>query len=141
MQLTQWNPFREMEDLMTRLTRNAAKTPTGALADWAPVVDITESAGEYLLKAELPGLKKEDIKLDLSNGVLTLSGERSTEREDKGEKYHRIERSYGRFSRSFAVPEDVQLDQIKADCKDGVVSVHLPRAENKPAASKSIAVD
>lgn len=141
MQLTQWNPFREMEDLMTRLTRSTARAPGGAPAEWAPVVDITENDREYVLKAELPGLKKEDIKLDLANGVLTLSGERSSEKEDKSEKYHRIERSYGRFSRSFSVPDDVKLDEIKADCKDGVVSVHLPRAENKPALSKNIAVE
>ncbi|PPE73374.1 heat-shock protein Hsp20 [Solimonas fluminis] len=141
MQLTQWNPFREMEDLMTRLSRGIARPQGSDLAEWAPVVDITENEREYLVKAELPGLKKEDIKLDLANGMLTLSGERSSEKENKGEKYHRIERSYGRFSRSFSVPDDVKVDQIKAECKDGVVSVHLPRAEAKPAAAKSITVE
>jgi len=142
MQLTQWNPFREMEDLMTRFYRLPVRAqPAGTDAEWAPVVDITESDKEYLVKADLPGVKKEDVKLDVANGVLTLSGERSTQKEDKGEKYHRIERTYGRFSRSFSVPEDVRIEQIRADSKDGVISVHLPRIEVKPAQAKSIAIE
>jgi HSP20 family protein len=137
----QWNPLREMDDLMARFQRGLVPTRAAAeLGSWAPAVDISESAKEYTLKAELPGVKKEDVKLTVQNGVLTLSGERRFEHEDKDAKHHRIERAYGSYSRSFSLPEDVLEDKINAECKEGVVTVRLPKTDLKSTAGKTIAV-
>jgi HSP20 family protein len=105
------------------------------VADWIPTVDISESDGEYLIKAELPEVKKEDVKVTVENGVLTLQGERRQEKEEQGKKYHRIERSYGSFVRSFTLPEAVDESGVKAEYKDGVLNLHLPKTEKvKPKA-------
>lgn len=133
MQLVQWNPFREMDDLLARFQRGYGRPATDdgslPLASWAPAVDISETPNEYLIKAELPGLKKEEIKITLNNGVLTLSGERKSEKDVKEEKYHRVERTYGAFTRSFSLPEDAVAERVSAECKDGVVTVHVGRSE------------
>lgn len=136
MQLAQWNPFREMEDMLSRFGRGIPRTASGtddlaqvALNNWAPVVDISETEKEYLIRAELPGLKKEEVKLTVQNGVLTLSGERRVENEDKSEKHHRIERTYGGFTRSFGLPDDAVAERISAECRDGVLTVHVARSE------------
>ncbi|TAJ25221.1 MAG: Hsp20/alpha crystallin family protein [Nitrospirae bacterium] len=105
------------------------------IADWVPTVDISETETEYLIKAELPEIKKEDVKVTLADGVLTIQGERKQEKEEKGKKYHRVERSYGRFVRSFALPDYVDDAKVTAEFKDGVLSLHLPKAEKaKPKA-------
>jgi HSP20 family protein len=99
----------------------------GTKLDWSPVVDIKETEGEYLLHAELPGVKKEDIKISLDEGVLTLQGERRVEKEEKGEKTHRVERFYGNFCRSFTLPEYADASAIRAESKEGVLKVHIPK--------------
>jgi HSP20 family protein len=105
------------------------------VADWMPTVDISETDGEYLIKAELPEVKKEDVKVTVENGVLTLQGERRQEKEEKGKRYHRVERSYGSFVRSFSLPESVDEGAVKAEYKDGVLNLHLPKTEKvKPKA-------
>jgi HSP20 family protein len=109
-----------------------------AVAEWAPVVDITEDDKEYLVKAELPDIKKEDVKVSVENGDLSISGERKFEKEEKGKKYHRIERSYGSFMRTFTLPETVKADKLSAEFKDGILTVHLPKDEK--AAPKSVEV-
>lgn len=134
MQLVQWNPFREMDDLLARFQRGygrslAAGDDSLPLANWAPAVDISETPKEYVIKAELPGLKKEEVKVTLQNGVLTLSGERKSEKDSQDEKFHRVERTYGSFTRSFALPEDVATDRVSAECKDGIVTVRVGRSE------------
>lgn len=143
MTLVRWDPFRELEDMSERLNRVFTRPPlrgTGGkehltVADWVPSVDISESEGEYLIKAELPEVKKEDVKVTVEDGVLTLQGERRQEKEEKGKKFHRVERSYGSFLRSFSLPESVDESGVKADYKDGVLSLHLPKAEKvKPKA-------
>jgi len=102
---------------------------------WAPAVDIEEKDGKYLLKADLPGLKKEDIHLELHDGYLTLKGERKSEHEEKKENYHRMERTYGSFQRSFRVPESVTEKDIKAKYHDGVLEMTIPAPkEEKPKA-------
>jgi HSP20 family protein len=106
--------------------------------EWSPSVDITEDEKEFLVKAELPDVKKEDIKVNVENGVLTITGERKFEKEEKGKKYHRIERAYGNFTRSFTLPEAVKADKVAAEFKDGVLNVRLPKDE--AAKPKSIAV-
>lgn len=142
MTLVRWDPFRELEDMSERLNRvfsrpslrnNGKENLT--VADWMPTVDISETEGEYLIKAELPEVKKEDVKVTVENGVLTLQGERRQEKEEKGKKFHRVERSYGSFVRSFALPESVDESAVKAEYKDGVLNLHLPKAEKvKPKA-------
>lgn len=136
MQLAQWNPFREMEDMLSRFGRGLGRTGIAgddlaqvALNNWAPAVDISETDKEYRIRAELPGLKKEEVKLTVQNGVLTLSGERRVESEDKSEKHHRIERTYGSFVRSFGLPDDAVAERISAECKDGILTVHVARSE------------
>jgi HSP20 family protein len=139
MQLMQWNPFREMDELLRGL-RTPRAFEAGAMADWAPAVDIAEKDKEYLVKAQLPGVKKDDVKIEMLNGVLTLSGERKFEKETKDEKTHRVESAYGHFVRSFVVPEDVLAERIAADYKDGVLTVHLPKTDIKKPATRTIRV-
>ena len=98
------------------------------MTDWSPQVDIIEDEKEYLIKADLPEMKKDDVKVTMENGVLCISGERKTEKEEKNKKYHRIERSFGSFERAFTLPEDADANKIAADFKDGVLRVHLPKS-------------
>jgi HSP20 family protein len=105
------------------------------VAEWSPLVDITEDDKEYLVKAELPEMKKEEIKINVHEDVLSISGERKYEKEEKGKKYHRVERAYGSFVRSFTLPEDADGSKINAEYKDGVLKIHLPKSEKaKPKA-------
>ena len=142
MTLVRWDPFRELEDMSERLNRvfsrpslrNSGKENL-TVADWVPTVDISESDGEYLIKAELPEVKKEDVKVTVENGVLTLQGERRQEKEEKGKRFHRVERLYGSFVRSFSLPESVDESGVKAEYKEGVLNLHLPKSEKvKPKA-------
>jgi HSP20 family protein len=108
---------------------------TLTVADWIPTVDISENDQGYLIKAELPEVKKDDVKVTVEDGVLTIQGERRQEKEEKGKKYHRVERSYGSFVRSFSLPESVDEGAVKAEYKDGVLNLHLPKTEKvKPKA-------
>ncbi|MGH8094530.1 MAG: Hsp20/alpha crystallin family protein [Chthoniobacterales bacterium] len=145
-QLTMWNPFRELDEVQNRLgSFLGGRFPRFGdgdgglkLADWSPQVDITEDDKEYLIKADLPEMKKNEIKVNVENGVLTVSGERKTEKEEKNKKFHRIERSYGTFQRSFALPEDADGTKVAAEFKEGVLRVHLPK--NPVAKPKAIEV-
>ncbi len=98
-------------------------------AVWMPLTDIAEDKENYYLKADLPGIKKEDVKISFSDGRLSISGERSQEKETEDKKFHRIERSYGKYYRSFNIPEQIKEDKIKADFKDGQLNVIIPKAE------------
>jgi HSP20 family protein len=102
--------------------------PTAAV-EWSPLVDISEDDKEYLIQAELPEVKKEDVKVTTAEGTLTIMGERKFEKEEKGRRFHRVERAYGTFGRSFALPVDASPDRISADFKDGVLTVHLLKDE------------
>ena len=104
--------------------------PEYALAGWAPAVDIQETEKEYLVKADLPEVKKEDVKTEFEEGVLTVEGERRIEKEEKGKKFHKIERGYGKFVRRFALPTEVDGSKATADFKDGVLNVHVPKSAN-----------
>ena len=109
------------------------------LAEWSPLVDITEDDKEYLIKAELPEIKKEEIKFTVENGVLVISGERKLEKEEKGRKYHGVERAYGSFVRSFSLPDDADADKVNAEFNDGVLKVHIAKSES--ARPKQIEVE
>ena len=110
------------------------------LSDFTPHVDIVEKDKYYLLSADLPGLTKEDISIDIEDDVLTIKGERKFEKEDKGETYHTIERHYGMFQRAFEIPNVVK-DKIKASFKDGVLEVHLPKTENAVKKQLKVNID
>ena len=132
-----WNPFREMEDLQSRLLNalnlNPVRRGEGqesiTVTQWAPLVDITEEDASYIITAELPEVKKQDVKVTVENGVLTLTGERVLEKQENGRKYHRIERAYGSFARSFALPDDADATKVTAAFKDGVLKVQVAKAE------------
>jgi HSP20 family protein len=136
MDIVKWNPFRELEQMQTRLNRMLGEPEARffdepfAFADWAPAVDIQETDNEFAVKADLPDVKKEDVKVELADGVLTIEGERKQEKEEKGKKFHRVERQYGQFIRRFALPTEVDAAKVKADFKDGVLNVHLPKSPN-----------
>jgi HSP20 family protein len=145
MSLVKWNPFRELEDMQSRLNRlfSDASLPRSveagmSFSGWSPAVDVQETDNEYLIKADLPDVKKEDVKVELLDGTLTIEGERHQEREEKGKKFHKTEREYGKFLRRFGLPSEVDASKVQAEFKNGVLNVHLPKSDtNKP---KAIAV-
>jgi len=145
--LTRWNQFKELEDLQHTLGslfgRSQARWPDGQeetmrVADWSPLVDISEDGKEYLIKAELPEVKKEDVKITMEDGTLTIAGDRKFEKEENGKKYHRVERAYGSFGRSFSLPNDASPAKVTAEFKDGVLKVHL--AKNEKARPQQVEV-
>ncbi|HZR05885.1 MAG TPA: Hsp20/alpha crystallin family protein [Candidatus Udaeobacter sp.] len=131
-----WNPLREIDEAQNRLSRfflggfpnrmGSSEIPSLAVADWSPEVDISEDDHGYLLKADLPEMKKDDVRVTVEDGILSVSGERKSEKEDLKKKFHRIERSYGTFRRSFTLPEDADSTKVTAEFRDGVLKVHLP---------------
>ena len=140
MQIVKWNPFRELEDIQHRLNRmftEAAPRVNDELfgiadwaraADWAPAVDIKETEQAFNVTVDLPDVKKDDIKVEMHNGSLTIEGERKQEKEEKGDKFHRIERQYGSFVRRFTMPTEIDEAKVNAEFKDGVLHVTLPKA-------------
>ncbi|WP_043290499.1 Hsp20/alpha crystallin family protein [Pseudoxanthomonas spadix] len=139
MALVKWDPWHEIEDMFDRYTRAMGMRRTGggseiaAVADWSPQVDITEGPDEFTIKAEIPEVNKDDVKITIDNGVVTIQGERKQEKEEKDKKFHRIERFYGSFSRSFSLPDNVNASAAKATFKDGVLTLQIPKtAETKP---------
>jgi HSP20 family protein len=131
MSLIRWDPFREFNRLPARYGDLFGKNwelPMSTTA-WNPSVDIFENENEVVLKAELPGMNPKDIDVKLENNVLMLKGERHFEKETKEENYHRVEREYGTFSRSFALPSAVNAEKVTAEYKDGVLKIVLPKKE------------
>lgn len=134
MNLMRLEPFRELEQMSNRLNRifgmelQPLTASDGVFADWAPAMDVQETENDYLIKIDLPDVKKEDVKVMVENGILVVEGERRMEKDEKGKKFHRIERSYGKFVRRMAVPTDVDQQKVRADFKDGVLNVHLPKS-------------
>ncbi len=140
--LKRLNRLKDLEafqhGLDSLLSRSSVYRPEGqeeplAVAEWSPLVDISEDDREYLIKAELPEVKKEDVKVTAEKGTLTIMGERRFEKEEKGRKFHRVERAYGTFGRSFSLPDDANPAKVSAEFKDGVLTVHLVKdAKAKP---------
>lgn len=130
MNIIRWEPLREVEDMFRQHSpffSRAMRRAEGEEERWRPLADISETEAEYLIKAELPDVKKEDIKVSLEQGMLTVSGERHQERKQKNENDIRVESFYGSFSRSFSLPENVDPKGIQAECKDGVLRVRIPK--------------
>lgn len=144
MRLTRWEPFREMDELLKGFGPLFGRMPitrTGEGGEeFMPLADIVERDKEYLIKLDLPEVPKEDVKVLFDDGVLTIRGERKIEKEDKGGKVHRTERFYGLFERSFVLPEDVDAKAIRAESKDGVLTIHLPRTAVEKARPVAITV-
>jgi HSP20 family protein len=113
----------------------------GGNIEWAPFANISETDQEFLIRAELPAVKKEDVKVTLNDGVITIEGERQQQKEDKNEKLHRVESFYGHFTRSFSLPESVDENAIRCDSKDGVLTVHIPKAQSPKQEPKQIKVE
>jgi HSP20 family protein len=147
MNLVRFDPFRDLETISTRLNRLFDRSEfvepgrQGAtFGDWAPAVDVEETEKEYLLKADLPAIKREDVKIGIEDGVLTVEGERKQEKEEKGKKFHRVERSYGKFVRRMALPTDVDQGKVTATFKDGVLQVQLPKSETAKPRSVDVKI-
>ncbi len=133
MNLMRWEPFEAMDQMFNRfpfLGFGRPRLGSGEYFEWSPTADISETDEEYLIRAALPAVKKEDVKVTYQDGVLTLSGERRQE-EQKDEKFHRVESYYGSFLRSFALPDAIEEEAIKAESKDGVLTIHVPKAKSE----------
>ena len=134
MSLIRWEPFSAMDDMFNRFPTFFGRWPRPAgngdgNYDWAPSVDISETGEEYLIRAALPAVKREDVNVTVEDGMLTLSGERRQNEEQKDERFHKVESFYGSFSRSFALPDAVDESAIKAESKDGMLTIHVPKSK------------
>ena len=133
--VVRWDPFSEMDRLFRHLVpRTFAAWPRftrnddgGTKFEWSPSADISETEKEYLVRAELPAVKKEDVKVTVDGGMITIEGERRQEQQERNEKVHRVESFYGSFSRSFSLPDNADVANIKCESKDGVLTVHIPK--------------
>jgi HSP20 family protein len=129
----------ELDEIQQRLNRlfldRTANAGDTNFADFMPPVDIEETDADFVVKADLPDVKKEEIKIRVQDGVLTIEGERRNEKEDKGKRFHKIEREYGRFVRRFALPTEIDGEKVRAEFRDGVLNVMLPKA---PAAKPTM---
>ena len=143
------DPFSDLRSLQDEFNRTFNTAFPGVLGKfeeglltgkWSPSVDIYEDQNSIKLEADLPGVKPEDFKLSIENYKLTLSGERKFDKEDRGENWHRVERSYGSFTRTFTLPSTVNVEDVKAEFKDGVLSVTLPKREEVKARQIQVAV-
>jgi len=149
MAIVRWDPFSEADRAFGRLLRQSfAGLPLisgegngGETFKWAPSADISETDKEYLIRAELPAVRKEDVKVTVDGGMITIEGERKQEKEQKSEKFHRIERVYGNFTRSFALPEDSKVAEIRCEDKNGILTIHIPKTATEKPKPTQIKVD
>ena len=147
MSLIRWDPFGDVDTLFNRMVpAHFANWPRLMMEGnvkkvaWAPSADISETDKEYLIRAELPAVKKEDVEVTFEDGMITIKGERKQQKEEKSEKYHRTESFYGSFERCFSLPENVNADAIRCESKDGVLTVHIPKTEVSKQKPKQITV-
>jgi len=139
-----WDPFQELNEFSNRLGSVFGRSPATRENEnygWAPAVDIIEDEKEFLVKAELPEIKKEDLHVSVQNGVLTIRGERKFEKEEKNKRYHRCERSYGTFTRSFSLPEGADATNVKAEFKNGLLQIHMAKSEKARAKQIEVKVE
>ena len=137
-----WDPFEEMTTLRNRMDRlwsRMSAEDTAAIADWSPVSDVIESKDEIVIKTELPGIDEKNVDVEIESGVLTIKGERNAEKETEEKGFRRVERSYGSFLRTFALPPSVEPEKVSASFTNGLLEVHLPKKEG--AKPRSIKVD
>jgi HSP20 family protein len=140
MAIVRWDPWREIENMVERYTRAVGQPQAGgheviATGDWVPRVDIVETEKAFVIRAEIPDVNKEDVRVTVDKGILTIRGERKQEKEEEGKKFHRVERHYGIFTRSFTLPGNVDEANIKATFKDGMLNLKIHKIEEaKPRA-------
>jgi HSP20 family protein len=138
MALVRWDPTRDLDTLQTDVNRVfdaffGDRAANGRATRWVPAIDLVETDEHFVLKVDLPGLEKDDVEIEVKDGLLTVSGERKAEHQESKDGYHRIERAYGSFSRSLTLPQGVDADQVQADFNQGVLEVRVPKpAERKP---------
>jgi len=145
MSLVRWDPFADMDRIFNRmLPASFARWPQlssdSGRTEWAPSADISETAQEYVIRASLPAVKKEDVNVTVDGGIITIKGERKQQSENESEKFHRVESFYGSFERSFSLPENVNSDAIRCESKDGILTVHIPKTEPQKSKPKQINV-
>lgn len=145
MNIVRWDPFADVEAMFSRMVpvrwpRLAPEQNGGRVIEWSPAADISETDKEYVIRAELPAVRKEDVQVTFDAGVITIKGQRKQRTEDKNEKFHRIESFCGTFERSFSLPENVDAEGISCNSKDGVLTVHLPKTVVKSEQPKRISV-
>jgi HSP20 family protein len=138
MAIVRWEPLREfgtLQNEMNRLFNSVFDTPpaggNGAMRRWVPAMDLAETEDHFVLRADLPGLSEDDVKIELEDATLTISGERRSEHEDKGEGFYRVERAFGSFSRSLTLPQGVDADGVTAGFDRGVLEVRIPKPEQR----------
>ena len=146
MNLINWSPFQDTNGLLDRFfdlrdTLPATESGASGAFQWRPVVDISETPKHYVIKVELPEVDKEDVDVTVENGLLTISGERRYENEEEDETRHRVERMYGRFSRSFALPPDIDEQAISAKTRNGLLKVRIPKTEVVAETGRRISID
>ena len=148
MSIVRWEPFGEIDTMFNRLMPTMfgrwpkwATATNGDGMQWAPSANISETDKEYLIRAELPAVSKEDVKVTIDDGVITIEGERKQQKEDKSEKIHRVESFYGHFTRSFSLPDSADESAIRCESKDGVLTVHIPKVVNPKQEPKQIKVE
>jgi len=138
MNLVRWTPFGDIDELFNPMMPKAfANWQRLALGndkklDWTPSADISETDKEYVIRAELPAVKKEDIQVSVDDGMITIKGERKQQKEDKNEKFHRVESFYGSFERRFSLPQNVNADSVHCESKEGILTVHIPKTAEAP---------
>jgi len=145
MSLVRWDPFADMDRFFNRmLPASFARWPQlssdSGRTEWAPSADISETDKEYVIRASLPAVKKEDVNVTVDGGIITIQGERKQQSENESEKFHRVESFYGSFERSFSLPENVNSDAIRCESKDGILTVHIPKTEPQKSKPKQINV-
>ena len=148
-ELTRWDPFRELEEVHNRLAsvfdagfpRGRDREQALLATAWAPLVDISEDDKSYQINVELPDMKREDIKVNVENGILAISGERVREQEEEGRRFHRVERAYGTFARNFTLPQNVDANKVNATYRDGVLHVNIEKSESARPKSIEVKVD
>ena len=144
MDLMRWSPLRDLDELFGRHGRSVESSLPSLLGSdvkWRPAANIVENDDEFTIKADLPAVRKEDIEITIDGGVLTLSGERRLEKSADNEKEHRRETFYGSFSRSFALPDGTDETGIKAETRDGVLLVHIPKVSAEKSKPVSVRID
>jgi HSP20 family protein len=148
MSLIRWDPFSDVNTLFGHLTpsgvavwpRLALEGNAARKLEWSTYADISETDKEYLIRVDLPAVKKEDVHVTLDEGVLTIKGERQQQTGDQNEKFHRIESFHGNFERGFSLPDNVNMDTVRCDSKDGILTVHIPKIETPKQTPKKITV-
>jgi HSP20 family protein len=140
MNLVRWDSFADVDALFNRMLPRLSLRDTARKLEWSPSADISETDTEFVIRAELPAVKKEDVQVLMDEGVITIKGERKQQKDEKNEKYHRVESFYGSFERSFSLPDNVKSDAVHCESKDGILTVHIPKSAPTKSKPRQISI-